>query len=313
MSTDALDSGRFVRRKSPGGTWPVDDVVSSSSPSPSSSSYQVHLVPIFSDNYSYLILGASGACLAVDPADPDAFWAAAESCGATTLAAILTTHHHRDHSGGNAALSRRFPGVPVYASRTEMAKTPAATHPVGAGDSWAPGMLLPGVRVDVLETPCHTAGHVSYVVTDEAHPERPPSLFCGDTLFVGGCGRFFEGDGEDMARSLLDPAAQGIGSLLAASPEALVFCGHEYTVSNLRFAAELLPDNKRVRDKLAWAMTRREQGIPTVPSTLEEEMGYNPFMRSGTDEVASAVGMGPATAANRAAVMTEVRRRKDAF
>lgn len=274
-------------------------------------SFQVHMVPLFSDNYSYLILGRSGACVAVDPADPDAFWAAAEAVGARDLAAILTTHHHKDHSGGNAALARRFPGVPVYASAGEMGKTPAATHAVRAGDEVTSIEGMDGLKVRVLETPCHTAGHVSYVVTDEAVPGRPPGLFCGDTLFVGGCGRFFEGDGADMARSLLDPSAQGIGSLTEKHPDALVFCGHEYTVSNLKFAAHLLPDNPRVQEKLAWAQARRAEQLPTVPSTLEEEMGYNPFMRAGTQEVAAAVGM--TGTGDRARVMAEVRRRKDVF
>jgi len=175
-----------------------------------------------------------------------------------TLTAILATHHHPDHVGGIAELVA-MTKVPVFGPKGE--PIPALTHPVGQGDK----VEIPALKVSfsVLDIPGHTRAHVAYYGLE--------SLFCGDTLFACGCGRVFEGTAEQMLASL---------SKLAALPDATkVYCGHEYTLANIKFARAVDPDNSVLAAREERAKKLRADGRPTLPSTLGEERATNPFLR----------------------------------
>ena len=230
-------------------------------------------IPLFQDNYSYVLRHADSGdsvVVAVDPADAPTFLGELQRrFDVLAPTHVLTTHKHWDHAGGNAELARRIPSLTVYGSAAE--DIPARTHPVRDGDVFDIGQSA--LQVRVLSTPCHTRGHVCYYVRDRhAAPDAPGVAFTGDTLFVGGCGRFFEGTGEQML--------QAMRKLAALPPDTLVFCGHEYTVKNLEFAATVDADNQAVQRKLAEARTRRAASQPTVPSTIGGEQQWNVFMRA---------------------------------
>lgn len=175
-----------------------------------------------------------------------------------SLAAILATHHHPDHVGGIAELVREK-RVPVFGPKGE--PIPELTHPVGQGDTVAVAEL--GASFSVLDIPGHTRAHVAYYGLG--------SLFCGDTLFACGCGRVFEGTAEQMVASL---------AKLAALPDATkVYCGHEYTLANIKFARAVEPGNAELAAREARAQKLRDAGLPTLPSTLGEERATNPFLR----------------------------------
>ena len=248
------------------------------------------VVPAFDDNYIYACrshgrVGPAGAVL-VDPADPAP---ALEAVGnGDGVAAVLVTHKHADHWNAKAALaiSRRNPEVRVYApsAAAEGETLPGVTDEVQGGDEFGVGDLW----VRVLDTPYHTRGHISYVVEKlpggiSAPTSRPPpALFCGDAMFVGGCGRFFEGDGNQLMAAF--------EQFRELPPETQVFCGHEYTESNLQFALHVDPHNTALQNKMRWVQARRAEGLPTVPSTLGEEWSYNPFARVSEPEIRAAVG-----------------------
>ncbi|CAH2307411.1 hydroxyacylglutathione hydrolase [Pelobates cultripes] len=170
----------------------------------------------------------------------------------------------RDHSRDNVDLVQRFPGLHVYGADDRIR---GLTHKVVHGQE----IKFGDINVRCLFTPCHTSGHMCYFVWEDGCPDAP-ALFSGDTLFVGGCGNFYEGTAEQMYKNLTET----LGTL---PKETKIFCGHEYTVRNLKFALKVEPDNEDVKEKLAWAKARDEDDIPTVPSSLEEEFTYNPFMR----------------------------------
>lgn len=228
-------------------------------------------IPAFTDNYIWLIREGPNAAV-VDPGDaaPVLAYLARERL---QLTAILNTHHHGDHVGGNAAL-RAQAKVPVYGPARE--PIPGRTHGVGEGDT----VVLPGVdlALEVLEVPGHTAGHIAWFARDDG--AGGPVAFVGDTLFACGCGRVFEGTPQTMCASL---------AKLAALPEATrVYCAHEYTLSNLRFALAVLPGEPALLARQARAQARREQGLPTVPTTVAEERASNPFLRTTAPEVVAA-------------------------
>ena len=221
-------------------------------------SLQVTAIPAFDDNYLWLIHDQEYAAI-VDPGDATAVEAALAT-HQLKLAAILLTHHHADHAGGVPALLRHW-NVPVYGPASE--RIAGISHALREGDVVT--LTSPALRLSVLDVPGHTAGHIAYVAVDE------PWLFCGDTLFAGGCGRLFEGTAEQMTHSL---------KKIAALPDnTKVYCAHEYTVSNLRFAVAAEPDNQRTAERLAAAQALRARGIATVPSMLGEEKLTNPFLR----------------------------------
>jgi len=222
-------------------------------------------VPAFSDNYLWLIHDGVNAA-AVDPGDSDPILAAL-AAHELTLTAILLTHHHADHIGGVPQLLRHAP-VPVFGPRND--HIAVVTEPLGEGDRVAvPGLAL---TLRVLDVPGHTKGHIAYV-----RDSGEPWLFCGDTLFAGGCGRIFEGTPAQMADSL--------GKLAALPALTKVYCAHEYTLANLRFASAVEPGNLPLRDRFASDSAQRAAGKPTVPSTIGIEQATNPFLRYREKEI----------------------------
>jgi len=215
-------------------------------------------VPAFDDNYLWLIHDGEHA-IAVDPGDAAPIIAALDQ-HRLSLAAILLTHRHADHVGGVPDLLARFP-VPVYGPRNETIA--GVTIPLGEGDTVS--LARPALALQVFDVPGHTAGHIAYFSAEQGW------LFCGDTLFAGGCGRLFEGTPAQMTASL---------AKLAALPDATeVYCAHEYTLANLRFAQEVEPDNIALRERVATEQAKRARGEPTVPSTIAREKATNPFLR----------------------------------
>lgn len=227
-------------------------------------SMQVELLPALSDNYMYLLIDTDSKQAAiVDPVEPIKVVEAVRKHG-VKLTTVLTTHHHWDHAGGNEKMVKLMPGLKVYGADE---RVDAITKKVPDHHSFKVGTL----DIKCYHTPCHTRGHVCYYVTKDKSSD-PPAVFTGDTLFVAGCGKFFEGTAEEMYRALIDI----LGSL---PPETRVYCGHEYTVNNLKFARHVEPDNEVIQKKLAWAKEKCENGEPTIPSTLADEFTFNPFMR----------------------------------
>ena len=210
------------------------------------------------------------------------------------LVAILNTHHHWDHVGGNEELLQNNPKLSVYAHTSDAHRVPGITHPVEHGSDFE----VAGMTFGVLHIPGHTTGAVAYTVEDCA--------FTGDTLFAAGCGRLFEGTPAMMYESL--------NVTLAGLPRATrIYCGHEYTASNLAFALTLEPDNPKLIDKKASVEALRAQGKPSVPTTLEEEFATNPFMRCDQSAIIEAVSAKLGADRSPAAVLGAVRAAKDAF
>uniref|UniRef100_A0A2P2JLP1 hydroxyacylglutathione hydrolase n=1 Tax=Rhizophora mucronata TaxID=61149 RepID=A0A2P2JLP1_RHIMU len=183
---------------------------------------------------------------------------------------------NRDHAGGNEKIKQLLPGIKVYGGSLD--KVLGCTDKVENGDNLCLG---PHVNILALHTPCHTKGHISYYVTGKEGED--PAVFTGDTLFIAGCGKFFEGTAEQMYQSL----CVTLGSLPRPTQ---VYCGHEYTVKNLLFALTIEPGNLKMQQKLSWAQQQRRAGLPTIPSTIEEEMETNPFMRVDLPDLKARVG-----------------------
>jgi hydroxyacylglutathione hydrolase len=250
-------------------------------------------VRAFQDNYIWLIPDGARTCVAaVDPGDAAPVLEFLEREG-LNLNAVLCTHHHPDHVGGAVKLRQRY-DVPVYGPAAESIE--AVTHPLREGDT----VSLPaqGVGFRVMEIPGHTRGHIAFVGTH--------ALFCGDTLFSAGCGRLFEGTPEQMFRSLSRLAA------LAETTE--VYCGHEYTLANLRFALAVEPDNPDVQAAHRGAEELRAADKPTLPSHIGHERRVNPFLRAAVPAVkVAAEKHAGETLAEPVAVFAALRRWKDGF
>ena len=218
-------------------------------------------IPALSDNYIWLVHDPeSGETMVVDPAEAAGVQRVLTERG-WRLTAIWNTHWHPDHTGGNADLKTAW-DVPVIAPAAEAAKIPTADRLVAEGDT----VRLGNHVATVLETPAHTAGHITYHFADDG------LVFTGDTLFAMGCGRLFEGSAAQMHANL---------QRLAALPaDTLVYCAHEYTLSNARYARVAEPDNEAVTDRLRAVEAMRERGEATVPTTIALERATNPFMRA---------------------------------
>jgi len=250
-------------------------------------------VPAFADNYLWLAHGdPADRAMVVDPGDATPVLAALQAAG-RQLDAILITHHHPDHIGGVAALVAQT-GAQVFGPARE--SLPFDHQAVSGGDTVSLPAL--GLSFAVLDVPGHTAGHVAYY----GHG----AVFCGDTLFSGGCGRLFEGTAEQMLASL--------DALAALPDDTRVYCAHEYTLSNLRFALAVEPDNADLQAWQAEAAALRERNVPTVPTTIGREKRVNPFLRARAPAIRRAAeAHAGAPLGSPAAVFAEVRRWKDGF
>ncbi|WP_428261098.1 hydroxyacylglutathione hydrolase [Haliangium sp.] len=228
-------------------------------------------VPCLRDNYAYLVVcEATNQAAVVDPSEAAPVLAAVER-EQVELAAIWNTHHHWDHIGGNEALVAAHPGLTVVAHSSDKGRVPGQTRFVDHGDEVTLGQEL---AARIIFNPGHTSGAISYYLAEHK------AVFTGDTLFLAGCGRLFEGTPAQMHESL---------SRLAALPgDTRVYCGHEYTASNLRFAAAVEPDNEAVRARASQVESIRAEGRPSVPGTMAAELATNPFLRVSAAEVIAA-------------------------
>ncbi|WP_448206289.1 hydroxyacylglutathione hydrolase [Azospirillum sp. sgz302134] len=252
---------------------------------------EIHLVPAFADNYIYLLHDpASGAVGVVDPGDAAPVIDELERRG-WTLTHIFNTHHHNDHIGGNHALKTRT-GADVIGARADVARIPDMETCLGEGETISFGSQT----ARVLFVPGHTSGHIAFWF-----PEAK-AVFCGDTLFALGCGRLFEGTPAQMWLSLT--------KLRDLPGDTRVYCGHEYTQSNARFALTIEPGNADLQTRTKEIAAKRERGEPTIPTTIALERRTNPFLRADLPEVQAAVGM---AGADPVAVFAEIRHRKDNF
>lgn len=236
---------------------------------PDAPNLRIRPIRAFSDNYIWMIDDGKQAVV-VDPGDAMPVFDALESEN-LSLAAILLTHHHHDHVGGVLELLEDYKAT-VYGPAME--NLPACDVPLSEGDVVT--IQAPALTLQVLDVPGHTAGHIAYTV----QIGKDSVLFCGDTLFVGGCGRLFEGTPEQMLTSL---------DKFAALPDATrVYCAHEYTLSNLRWARAVEPDNADLAKFEAQCKQTRDNDQPTVPSSIATEKACNPFMRARQASVAQA-------------------------
>jgi hydroxyacylglutathione hydrolase len=248
-------------------------------------------IPVLTDNYIYLIHDpVSGDTAVVDPAlaqpvldvlDKKGWW----------LTYILNTHHHWDHVGGNLELKQKT-GCKIIAAQSDRDRIPGIDIGVSEGDVISLGKHL----ARVISTPGHTSGHIVY------HFSEDDVLFCGDTLFVMGCGRLFEGTAEQMWNSL--------EKLKALPSSTRIYCTHEYTQANGRFALSVEPDNSHTQQKMLEVQQLRAENKPTVPSTIEEERATNPFFRADSISIQKTLGLEYQSPVR---VFTELRKRKDSF
>lgn len=252
---------------------------------------QTRLFMCRSDNFGVLLHDPqTGATAAIDAPEAAAIEAALKETG-WKLTDILVTHHHADHTDGIAALKAKY-RCRVVAPAAEAAKIPGVDETVREGDKVKVGAL----SANVIETPGHTLGHIAYWF----HGDR--LAFVGDTLFSIGCGRVIEGTPEQMWQSMQ--------KLRDLPDETQIYCGHEYTLANIKFARTIEPDNPVLAARAAQAKKQIEEGTPTVPTTIGDEKMANCFLRADRPEVAAGIGMAGKPAVE---VFTEIRARKNRF
>lgn len=254
-------------------------------------------IPAFQDNYIWCLHDGATAWV-VDPGDAEpveVFLAARK----LRLEGILITHHHSDHVGGVAQLVHRHAPRQVFGPRNPAIAN--ITHRLAEGDRIA----LLGLSFAVLEVPGHTLDHIAFFAEKGAETATPPLLFCGDTLFAAGCGRLFEGSPEQMYESL-----QKLAALPATTA---VYCTHEYTLANLRFAQAVEPDNLALRIRASSAEQQRRESQPTLPSTLQLELETNPFLRANAPTVRRAALEHGAISTENTQIFAALRSWKDHF
>jgi hydroxyacylglutathione hydrolase len=247
----------------------------------------IEIIPCLSDNYAYLVKSGD-QCAVVDPSEAGPVKAALAR-KSWRLTHILNTHHHLDHCGGNLDLKRET-GATIVGPGKDAARIPG----IDVGVDEASGWEFDGRKVRVLEVPAHTRGAITFVIDGNA--------FTGDTLFLMGCGRLFEGDPQMMWTSL--------SKLMTLPDETKIFCGHEYTQSNGRFALTLERGNQALQKRMADVQAARAAGRPTVPATMSLEKQTNPFLRPDSPEIRKSLGMEDA---DTVAAFGEIRARKDRF
>ena len=248
---------------------------------------EIEVVACLSDNYAYLVK-TGDVCAVVDPSEPEPVKTALARRG-WKLTHILNTHHHLDHTGGNLALKAET-GAVVVGPAKDAARIPGLDSGVEEDSDWELG----GHKVQVLEVPAHTRGAITFVIDGNA--------FTGDTLFTLGCGRLFEGDAAMMWKSL--------SKLMRLPDDTKIWCGHEYTQSNGRFALTLEPGNQALKARMNEVNIARAAGEPTVPATLGLEKQTNPFLRPDSAEIRKSLGM---EKEDTVTVFAEIRERKNSF
>jgi hydroxyacylglutathione hydrolase len=250
-------------------------------------------IPLLRDNYGYLIVcDKTKNAAIIDPSEADPVLARIDQ-EQVPLQAILNTHHHRDHTGGNEGILAKHKAE-VYGHKSDSGRIHGLSRGVDEGDEIQIGEL----RGKVFFIPGHTTGHIAYLFEN--------NLFCGDTLFTAGCGRLFEGTPEQMQSSLK--------KLMALPDNTKVYCGHEYTESNLRFAMSVEPKNPKLASRFERVQGLRARGTATVPSTIEEEKQTNPFLRWDSKEIQAHVkAANTATRLDPVSVFAAVRKMKDSF
>lgn len=248
-------------------------------------------VPVRSDNYAYLLIDEpSNKAVAVDPYDVEKVSAAASKEGVQIIGG-LTTHHHHDHSGGNKAFISKFPNVPIYGGSEQV---PALTHQVKDQDEFKVGE---NINVRCLATPCHTQDSICYFVSDANDPSQK-GVFTGDTLFQAGCGRFFEGDGQQMHKALT--------YLQTLPDDTVVYNGHEYTKSSVAFALSVDPENTALK---GLSELQSANSVSTGKTTIGDEKKFNPFMRLTSAPIQQATG----NPGGEVATITKLREMKNTF
>lgn len=257
----------------------------------SMSTLEIKQIATRQDNYVYLLRDSvKNRVAAVDPSDFQPISNALDTLG-WTLTDIINTHHHNDHTGGNLELKEKYK-CSVVGALADKSRIAGIDIKVKEGDLFSLG----NAKAKILDTPGHTSGHIAFYF------EEAKALFCGDTLFALGCGRIFEGTPEQMWTSLK--------KLRALPDDTKVFCGHEYTQSNARFAVTIESGNEKLKERVQSIETLRALKKPTVPSFLGDEKKTNPFLRCDQQEVARAISLDPN---DPVSVFTEIRTRKDLF
>jgi hydroxyacylglutathione hydrolase len=262
---------------------------------------EIHQFPCWQDNYGVLVHDSeTGLTAAIDAPQESAVRDALKRAG-LKLTHIFTTHHHHDHVEGHVGLKRET-GCKIYGPAAEAADIPGIDVTVKEGECIPFGSF----ELQVLETPGHTRGHVTYFIPGALASEaggKKGVAFAGDTLFSVGCGRVIEGKHAQMWQSL--------EKIAALPPSTVMYCGHEYTQSNIRFALTVEPGNKALQERKREVDALRAEGKPTLPVTLSKELETNPFLRLDSPEIRKHLGLSPDVPA--AAVFEELRRRKDRF
>ncbi len=265
---------------------------------------RVERIPTLGDNYTYLIIDeATNEAAAVDAPEAGPVVARVDALG-VNLTKVLSTHHHWDHSAANPELAQRYQ-APVFGHASDAERIPGFTNGLEEGDRIKVGQL----EAEVIFIPAHTRGHIAYVF--------PDAVFCGDTLFAAGCGRLFEGNPKMMHEAL----NLKLGRL---PDETRVYCGHEYTESNLRFALSVEPSNAATQKKMEWVRARRAKAASdwhdateaefSIPSTIGDEKATNPFMRLDSPAIIESVRKAhPASDADPVTILGHIRAMKDSF
>ncbi|MEM5516081.1 hydroxyacylglutathione hydrolase [Henriciella sp. AS95] len=250
----------------------------------------VHQFPCLNDNYGFLVHDReSGETAAIDTPDGDKYLQEAERLG-WTITAIWNTHWHPDHAGGNLKI-KEATGCRIYGPTGEAGKIPGIDAPLGGGDA----IKLGDWSVKVMDVPGHTLGHIAY------HIPEAKMAFVGDALFALGCGRVFEGDAKMMWTSL--------SRLKALPAETVIYCAHEYTAANAKFALSVDPENPALRAYAEEVTVKRQRGDWTVPTTIARELDANPFLRADDSAMQAAMGH----PGDPVATFAEIRSRKDNF
>lgn len=232
--------------------------------------YKIHPIEVLQDNIIW-VWTLNNQAVVVDPAvtEPVEAWLRDKKL---SLTAILQTHHHDDHIGGTIGLLKRWPKAAVIASKSDLARIPFQTVSVSDGES----LSLMESTIEVLEVSGHTKGHIAYYLPSNLRSTRKPAIFCGDTLFGAGCGRIFEGTAEDMYKAL--------HRINALPVETEVYCAHEYTESNLKWASSIHPKDLAIKKRLTNVIQKRKLGCLSLPSTISEERETNLFIRAKSVE-----------------------------